>query len=90
MPLIAFCGSANSNTGFRPVARVHVKTHRGYPARLQQARENFALAQQGHAAQIALTPRYRSIKINHRISVILLQSGAKRSKFCKTVRMKPQ
>jgi hypothetical protein len=26
-------------------------------------------------AQTALTPRYRSIKINHRISVILLQSG---------------
>jgi hypothetical protein len=40
-------------------------------------RENFALAQQGNAGQIALTPRYRSIKINHRISVILLQSGAK-------------
>jgi hypothetical protein len=43
--------------------------------------ENFALAHQGCAAQIALTPCYRSIKINHRISVILLQSGAKRSKF---------
>jgi hypothetical protein len=41
-------------------------------------------------AQTALTPRYRSIKINHRISVILLQSGAKRSKFCKTARMELQ